>query len=55
MSKEQVMEDLDAMGRHLWSIMVAEEMEMPPHWKYILVIKSSGLADGVDAKSEGNE
>lgn len=55
MSKEHVMEDLDAMGRHLWIILVAEEMEMPLHRKYILVIKSSGLADGVDAKCEENE
>lgn len=55
MSKEHVMEDLDAMGRHLWIILVAEEMEMPLHRKYILEIKSSGLADGVDAKCEENE
>ena len=49
------MEDLDAMERHLWIMMVAEEMEMTPDQKYILVIKSSGLTDGLDMKSEEYE
>lgn len=38
-----------------WDDISGEEMEMPLHRKYILVIKSSGLADGVDAKCEENE
>lgn len=44
MSKEHVMEDLDAMGRHLWIILVAEEMEMPLHLEVYFGDKILGIS-----------
>lgn len=42
--------------RHLWITMVAKDMEMTQIGNIcILVVKSLGLADGLDVKSEENE
>ena len=49
------MEDLDAMGRHLWIMMEAEKMEMTAEQTYILVIKLSSLADGLNMEREEYE